>query len=60
MKVDKIIKRKEVGDLKVVARIIGIDASNARAALRRPGSKYHDKVVSVLSNLIHYRESMIQ
>lgn len=60
MKVKEIIKRKEMGDLKIAAQIIGIHAANARAALRRPGSKYHDKVVSILSNLIHYRESMIQ
>jgi len=58
MKVKQIIERKQVGDLKIAAQVIGIDASNARVALRRPGSKYHDKVVAVLSNLIHHRESL--
>ncbi len=58
MKLKDILKKKEVGDLKIVARVIGIDAGNARVALRRPGSKYHDKVVTVLSNLIHHRESL--
>ena len=47
-----------IGDIKIAAQIIGIDAANARVALRRPGSKYHDEVVTVLSNLIHHRESL--
>lgn len=58
MKLKDILNKKELGDLKIAAQIIGIDAGNARVALRRPGSKYHDKVVAVLSNLIHYRESL--
>lgn len=58
MKVNEIIKKKSTGDLKIAAQIIGIDAGNARVALRRPGSKYHNKVLTVLSNLIHHRESL--
>ena len=58
MKLKDILKKKEVGDLKIVAKIISIDAANARAALRRPGSKHHDKVVAVLSSLIHHRETL--
>lgn len=58
MKLKDILKKKEVGDLKIVAQVIGIDAANARAALRRPGSKYHNKVLVILGNLIHHRESL--
>lgn len=58
MKVKEIIERKQVGDLRIAAEVIGIDAANARIALRRSGSKYHNKVVMVLSNLIKYRESL--
>lgn len=58
MKVKEIIEKKTIGDLKIAAKVIGIDAGNARVALRRPGSKYHDKVVLVLRNLIYHRESL--
>lgn len=59
MKVKEIIEKKTVGDLKIAAKVIGIDAGNARVALRRPGSKYHDRIVTVLRNLINHRESLI-
>lgn len=58
MKVKEIIKRKKPGDLTLVAKILGIHAANARVALRRPGSKYHEKVVEILGNLIRYRDSL--
>ncbi len=59
MKLKDILEKKKVGDLKIVAQIIGIDAGNARVALRRPNSKHHNKVLIVLSSLIQHRDSLM-
>lgn len=58
MKLKDILRNKEIGDLKVVAKLLGINAANARVALRRPGSKYHNKVLKILSNIIYHRKSL--
>ncbi len=55
---EEIIKRKRHGDLKTVADIIGISNDNAYRALNREDSKYHSKVVELLSAIIINRETL--
>ena len=53
---DEILAKKMHGDLKTAGDMIGITEKNAYAALNREGSKYHDKLVKALSQVIKMRE----
>lgn len=56
MTVEEIKQKKQSGDLKTAGKILGITVYNAYAALNRPGSKYHDLIVNILTKLIEMRE----
>jgi hypothetical protein len=56
MTVEEIKQKKQSGDLKTAGKMLGISVYNAYAALNRPGSKYHERIVNVLTKLIEMRE----
>ena len=58
MSKDEILTKKMHGDLKTAGELIGITKKNAYAALTREGSKYHDKVIKALSQIIEMRETL--
>lgn len=57
--VEELRIKKRRGDFSVVAEMVGIADSNARAAFKRVGSKYHIEVVEALKSVIKERERLI-
>lgn len=55
------IKERSIrGDIKLAAKLIGISPQNARWALKRVGSKYHDALLTALDKVITSRENLIK
>lgn len=55
------IKQKTVhGDLVIAGKMIGITRDNAKVALKRVGSKYHERVKEALVKIINSREALIK
>jgi len=59
MTVEEIKQSKRAGDLKIAAEMIGISQQNAFVALKRAGSKYHQKIIEALSQIIEMRSHLI-
>lgn len=59
MDVEEILVKKKHGDLKTAGEAIGISEFNAYNALKRRGSKHHDKIKEVLTKIITLREQLI-
>lgn len=57
---DEILEKKQHGDLKTAGAMIGISEHNAYAALNREGSKHHNKIIKILSQVIEMRERLKQ
>ena len=60
MTVEEINKKKKHGDLKTAGAMLGITEQNAYVALNRRGSKYHTRIVDVLTKVIDMREKLQQ
>lgn len=55
------IKHKIVnGDLKLAAHIVGITPDNAHVAMKRVGSKYHERVKAAFMKIIANREALLE
>ncbi len=58
MTTEEINNKKQHGDLKTAGAMLGITPANAHAALSRPGSKYHEQIINILSKVITMREQL--
>lgn len=59
MNLEEIKEKKQSGDMKTAAKMAGISQKNAFAALNREGSKYHNRIIEKLSEVITLRENLI-
>lgn len=48
------------GDLLLAGQMVGITRKNAQAALKREGSKYHQRVKDALVKIFAAREALIR
>lgn len=55
----KILEKKEQGDLKVIAAMMGITKFNAFNLLNRPRAKRHPEAIKALEKVIEAREQLI-
>ena len=51
---------RRTGDFILASEIVGISVENAKRAFSRVGSKYHDRVVNALENIIENRIKLIK
>lgn len=58
MTIQEIIKKKRIGDNKMVAEILGLSPENVKKILRRPRAKRHKIVLEVFEKLIVSRENI--
>lgn len=56
----KLLAKKEHGDLKVIAAIMGITPFNAYNLLNRPRAKRHAEAVAALQKVVDAREQLIE
>lgn len=56
----KLLEKKEHGDLKVIAAIMGITKFNAFNLLNRPRAKRHPEAIKALEKVIESRERLIE
>lgn len=56
MTLQEIKSKKKSGDLKSAGEMLGISEFNAYAALNREGSKYHQRILNILSKIIEMRD----
>ena len=48
------------GDLLLAGQMVGITRKNAQAALKREGSKYHERVKAAFMKIIANREALLE
>lgn len=48
------------GDIKLAGKMLGITAQNASKAYNRPGSKYHQDLLTALDKVITAREDLFK
>ena len=60
MEISEIKQKIVVGDMKLAAHIAEITHGNARMALKRVGSKYHERVKAALVKIFAMREALIK
>lgn len=60
MEISEIKQKIVVGDMKLAAHIAGITHGNARMALKRVGSKYHERVKAAFMKIIANREALLE
>jgi len=53
----EILKKKKVGDIPEVAKMLGVSKANADVILRRPRAKRHKEAIKALSLIIEAREA---
>jgi hypothetical protein len=58
--ISKLILKKRVGDIALIAEIIGESKANTDILLKRTGAKKHLKAVYALAKVIEARESLIE
>lgn len=56
----ELLKRKKVGDIPEVAKMLGVSKGNADVILRRPRAKKHKEAMRALALIIEARESAHQ
>jgi hypothetical protein len=54
----ELLKKKKVGDIPEVAKMMGVSKGNADVILRRPRAKRHKEAMDALSLIIEARESV--
>ncbi|HSW65216.1 MAG TPA: hypothetical protein VLH56_18190 [Dissulfurispiraceae bacterium] len=59
MELSQIRKKIVRGDLLIAGKMIGITRQNAKMALVRKGSKYHERVKAALIKIYASREALI-
>lgn len=57
--ISKLLEKKESGDIKVAARILGISPNHVSKILTRPTSKRYAAVVDAIVKVIQTRENLI-
>jgi uncharacterized Zn finger protein len=55
----QIIEKKNYGDMKLMARMLGISQSNATMILSRPNSKKYQEAIEALKKIIEAREALM-
>ena len=55
----QIIEKKNVGDIKLIAEMLGISQANASITLKRPKSKKFKKAIAALRQIIEAREALL-
>lgn len=54
----QIFDKKQYGDIKVVAQMIGVTRHNAARLLERPTAKRHNEAVKALEQVVAAREKL--
>lgn len=57
--ISKLLRRKQTGDIKVVAKILNTSPENVHNLLRRLKAKRHNLAVDTLQKVIESREELI-
>lgn len=57
--ISKFILKKRIGDIPLVAQMIGETSGYTAKLLQRPGAKKHQKAVDALAKIIEVRENII-
>lgn len=57
--ISKLLEKKELGDIKVVARILGLSQNHVSKILSRPKSKRYQTVIESLGKVIQSREDLV-
>lgn len=60
MNIDEIKSKLSYGDMRLAGQMIGISRDNAKVALKREGSKYHQAVKDALEKIISAREELLK
>lgn len=56
---NKLIDKKQYGDLVIVAKMLKVTEGNARQLINREGAKRHPEAIAALSEIIESRERLI-
>lgn len=60
MEISEIKGKIIIGDLVLVGKMLGITRQNAQVALKRVGSKYHERVKAALLKIYASREALLE
>ena len=56
----KLLEKKKVGDISLVAQKLGINPGVVTMTLKRPNSKRYQEVVDTLAKVIELRDSILK
>jgi hypothetical protein len=56
----QIFEKRQYGDVRLLAEILGVSHQNAQKIIERPNSKRHKKAVEILTRIITDREKTIE